>query len=147
MTNITNAAPLVAGQSACTGADPTGFFNGVLDEIELFDRALTPAEIQAIHAAGSGGKAKTYAFNGFFSPIDNVPVVTSARAGQAIPIKWRLTIAGAPLSNPASFVGVTSTGGTCAGGTAPDDIETYVGGSGLQYLGDGSTHTAAFQFK
>lgn len=78
-----------------------------------------------------------YAFAGFFQPIDN-NVPNSAKAGQSIPIKWRITDAtGAPISDPNSFVSVTSvaTPGAC-GGTA-DAIETYAGSSGLQYLGDG----------
>ena len=63
---------------------------------------------------------------------------TPPRLGQSIPIKWRITDAtGAPISDPNSFVSVTSvaTPGAC-GGTA-DAIETYAGSSGLQYLGDG----------
>jgi hypothetical protein len=66
--------------------------------------------------------------------------VNIAKAGQAIPIKWRLTDAnGAPISDTASFVGVYSYGVSCTdfSGTPPDDIENYSGSSGLQYLGDG----------
>lgn len=33
-------------------------FNGLIDEVELFNRALSPAEIQAIVDAGSAGKCK-----------------------------------------------------------------------------------------
>jgi hypothetical protein len=41
---------------------------------------------------GSSGSAThnvQYAFTGFFAPVDNVPVVNKANAGQAIPVKWR----------------------------------------------------------
>jgi hypothetical protein len=34
-------------------------FNGVIDEVEIFNRALSPAEIQAIYQAGPAGKCKT----------------------------------------------------------------------------------------
>jgi len=34
-------------------------FNGVIDEVEIFNRALTQAEIQALYNAGSAGKCKT----------------------------------------------------------------------------------------
>jgi hypothetical protein len=34
-------------------------FDGLIDEVELFSRALTPAEIQSIYNAGSAGKCKT----------------------------------------------------------------------------------------
>jgi hypothetical protein len=79
----------------------------------------------------------TFLFSGFFQPIDN-QILNEAKAGQTIPIKWRLTDTdGVPISDPQSFVTVTSsaTPGAC-GGTA-DAIETYAGSSGLQYLGDG----------
>jgi hypothetical protein len=34
-------------------------FKGLVDEVEIFDRALTPSEIKAIFAAGGAGKCKT----------------------------------------------------------------------------------------
>jgi hypothetical protein len=80
----------------------------------------------------------TYGFGGLTQPIDTT-MPNTAKAGKIIPIRWRLTDAnGVPISDPASFVSVTSsaTPGSC-GGTA-DAIEIYVGGSGLQYLGDGT---------
>ena len=36
----------------------TGKFNGLIDEVELFNRALSPEEIKAIFEAGSAGKCK-----------------------------------------------------------------------------------------
>jgi len=48
-----NNAPLVIGTSgSCPG------FAGLIDEVELFNRALSQAEIQAIVNAGSAGKCK-----------------------------------------------------------------------------------------
>ncbi len=35
---------------------PTGFFQGVIDELEVYDRALTADEISAIYNAGSAGQ-------------------------------------------------------------------------------------------
>lgn len=35
-----------------------GYFHGLLDEVELFNRALTQTEVQAIFLAGSAGKCK-----------------------------------------------------------------------------------------
>jgi hypothetical protein len=80
----------------------------------------------------------SYGFQGFFAPIDN-DMVNAAKAGQAIPVKWRLLDhTGKPVSDPASFVSLTSKAGsgTCAG-LPSDAIETYAGMSGLRYLGDG----------
>jgi hypothetical protein len=47
VTVISNGASLRAGISACTGADGTTRFSGQLDEIRIFDRALTPCEFLA----------------------------------------------------------------------------------------------------
>jgi len=77
-----------------------------------------------------------YNFSGFFAPVDN-NLLNLAKAGQAIPIKWRLTDAnGYAVSDPGNFASITSINtGTCTAVT--DEIETYAGSSGLQYLGDG----------
>ena len=120
---------------------------------------------------------KKYIFEGFFSPIENTPTVNKANAGQAIPVKWRITDKnGQPISDPASFINITSYSVNCA--TFAGDPTNYVeefaaGSSGLQYLGDGwwqfnwktsktykgqcrtmkltlddkSEHTASFSFK
>ncbi len=79
-----------------------------------------------------------YTFEGFRSPIDNLPKVNSAKAGQAVPVKWRITDGdGNPVSDPTSFVRLRSTGGACASSDT-DDVEVYApGGSGLKYLGNG----------
>jgi hypothetical protein len=87
----------------------------------------------------SGG---VYVFEGFFSPIDNPPVVNKANAGQTLPVKWRITLNGQPVSDPNSFVALTSSQASCATMTdlPADDIETTSTNSGLQYTGNGSWH-------
>lgn len=80
-----------------------------------------------------------YQFTGFFQPVD-MNALNIAKAGQAIPVKWRLLDGlGLPISNPASFVGLYSYSVSCSdlSSTPPDVIETYSGSSGLQYSGDG----------
>lgn len=87
-------------------------------------------------AEGSG-----YLFSGFFPPIDNAGAVNQAKAGQTIPVKWRVTDAtGVPVSDPAHFVSVTSVATSCTDvdSAGSDTIEVYAGTSGLQYLGDGN---------
>jgi len=54
---ISPNAPLVLGQ--VSPAYNGEFLNGLVDEADLFSRALSPAEIQAIYNAGSSGKHKT----------------------------------------------------------------------------------------
>jgi hypothetical protein len=50
-----NTAPVRIG-AGDLGSDVRDFFNGRIDEVELFDRALTASEIHGIFAAGSSGK-------------------------------------------------------------------------------------------
>jgi Tol biopolymer transport system component len=88
-----------------------------------------------VHARAS----MAFVFSGFFAPVDNPPTINKANAGQTIPIKWRLTDQnGVPVSDPASFVSVTSGSTTCNPSDPIDAIEAYSGSSGLQYLGDGN---------
>ena len=55
-----NSAPLRIGANASDGEDGTGYyFNGLIDEVSIYNRALTASEIQAIYTAGSGGKCYT----------------------------------------------------------------------------------------
>jgi subtilisin-like proprotein convertase family protein len=62
--DISNSDMFRAGQSVCVspgvgGVDNSQPFEGDLDELDLWHRALTPAEIHAIYAAGSAGKYNT----------------------------------------------------------------------------------------
>jgi hypothetical protein len=85
--------------------------------------------------------ARSYDFTGFFNPINNLPTVNNAKAGQSIPVIWRLTdMNGVPISDPASFRSVTSSWINCSAfsGDPVDPIEEHAAGaSGLQYQGDG----------
>jgi hypothetical protein len=80
----------------------------------------------------------TYVYDGFYDPVLNDPELYNlAKAGQAVPIKWRLTDAnGVPIDNPNSFVAVKTYPEPCDGGL-PIAVEDAAGASGLQYLGDG----------
>jgi hypothetical protein len=118
--------------------------------------------------------AVVYGFPGFIQPVDNLPTMNTANAGQTVPIKFQLVDAtGAPVTTlTTATVTVTTLG--CSIGTTPDQLEEYVtGGSGLQNLGggyyqfnwktpksyakscktmhldlgEGLTHNAYFQFK
>ena len=82
------------------------------------------------YVAGTLTITTAYTFTGFFSPIDNPPLVNQANVGRTIPTKWRLTTtSGVAVSDPSSFVSLTSRVVTCGtfSGTAADDIETYIG--------------------
>ena len=78
-----------------------------------------------------------YAFNGFFRPIDNLPIVNAVNAGQAIPVKFSLggdqglTI----FTTGWPKVAVMS----CQANTVQDPVEETVtaGNSSLSYSSDG----------
>ena len=53
--SVNSTSPLRIG---CESYAVDSLFTGILDEIELFNRALTPAEVISIYAAGSAGKCK-----------------------------------------------------------------------------------------
>jgi len=54
--SLVNKAVLRIGAN---GPDnPGGFFNGYIDEVSIYNRALTTAEVKAVYNAGSNGKCK-----------------------------------------------------------------------------------------
>ena len=85
-----------------------------------------------------------YTFQGFFSPVDNPPVINTVKAGQSIPVKYRLTQNGTPVSDPNSFVSLTSYQVSCGNWSgapiSPIEEVSAPGSSGLQYTGDGNWH-------
>ena len=54
MGSLSNSAPLRIARHA----DGNAYLKGTVDEIELFNRVLTPSEIEAIYQASSAGKCK-----------------------------------------------------------------------------------------
>ncbi|HEX6669370.1 MAG TPA: Ig-like domain repeat protein, partial [Gemmatimonadales bacterium] len=80
-----------------------------------------------------------YNFDGLFAPVDRPNAMNVSKAGQGIPLKWRLTdFYGAPVLNFApTALGVAVSGLQCTVSTDLDQIEEYAGNSGLQNLGDG----------
>jgi len=89
-----------------------------------------------------------YTVTGFFAPIDmpqpNLVVWNSAQAGQTVPVKWRLTKNGVPVTDPGSFLndpgGLFSYPVNCLDGDGSVDlaIEEYSpGNSSLTDKGDG----------
>lgn len=54
----TNSTDLLIGAKQDTQDNGGAYLNGLVDEVELFNRALSPAEILAIYDAGNTGKCK-----------------------------------------------------------------------------------------
>jgi hypothetical protein len=149
-------------------------FGGQLDEVKVYNRALSSTEIQNIYDAGSAGVCTVqYTFSGFFQPIDNPPILNAVNAGRAIPIKFSLNgNQGLNILVP----GYPASSNVTCGTAAEDAVEEIAtpGASGLSYdvgsdqytyvwktdrswantcrtlvvkLLDGSIHTANFKFK
>jgi hypothetical protein len=79
-----------------------------------------------------------FEFVGFASPLKNDGVLNQARAGQAIPLKWRILDGrGSPVTGQ-SYAELTVVDLACASGSTVDQLEEYSAGeSGLQEIGDG----------
>lgn len=72
--NSDNDVPLFIGiQAINVSGSPMLPFNGIIDEVETFNRALTPAEIQSIFSAGSAGKCKDGDSDGVPDSQDDCP--------------------------------------------------------------------------
>jgi hypothetical protein len=80
-----------------------------------------------------------YVFDGFYAPVDRPNTMNVSKAGQAIPLKWRLTDAnGAPITNLAAIT-IRAKDQSCSLGTTTDQLEEYAASeSGLQNLGNGN---------
>lgn len=79
-----------------------------------------------------------YQFGTFSAPIAGGTTLNVAKAGQTIPLKWRLVDAGGQpiISLTTATVSVATL--SCALGTSSDAVEEYTAGaSGLQNLGNG----------
>ena len=54
--DVSSGASFRVGTGPCVGVDGTSAYTGALDEISLYNRALTPIEVQSLYAAGRSGK-------------------------------------------------------------------------------------------
>ena len=77
ITYLNTSADFVIGRSACVGVDGTQYFTGQLDEISIYQQALSLAHVQSIYNAGSSGKCASAA-----PVIDSPPVSVTVSAGQ-----------------------------------------------------------------
>ena len=83
---VTLSLPFQTGVKLDIGADFEGtanFFKGLIDEVRIYDYALSPGTIED-HAAGI-----LYGFNGLLAPYVAPP--KAFKAGRSIPLKWQYT--------------------------------------------------------
>src|SRR5256712_3828720 len=90
--------------SANGTSTPGFFFNGVIDELDLYNRALTPSEIQSIFNAGSAGKCKPTVTWTQLSPSVSPPARFAASMAYHVADRYVLLFGG---YNHTSFLGDT----------------------------------------
>jgi hypothetical protein len=144
---ITGSASIVLGggltvisvpaDGAARVAD-TGGGTYTVQNLGATDVGVTVDGVYAPLAPGATRSAATWDFVGFGQPVDNLPVLNQVKAGQGIPIKWRvLDAAGAPVTSLSSAT-ITASGMSCALGGGLDQIEeTTAAAVGLHNLGNG----------
>ena len=88
---------------------------------------------------------RSFTFNGFLAPIDNLPTRNTVKAGASVPVKFNLN--GDQGLNILAVGSPSSQAVVCTGGTSTDPIEQTVtaGASGLTY--DPSTGTYSYVWK
>ncbi|HEX2992637.1 MAG TPA: PxKF domain-containing protein [Anaerolineales bacterium] len=152
VTGVTEGSTYILGAVPQAGCSTTDEGSGVAVEASLSLSGgntlgvgtFTATCSGALDNAGNSGNTAvvsynvTFLFTGFLTPVDNLPVLNIARAGQVIPLKWRLTdVSGNPIPGLTDAT-VTAASWSCEDGDGGDSIEAYAGSSsGLQYLGDG----------
>jgi hypothetical protein len=105
--------------------------------------AVVPAgaskdNVDNMSAERTCGYSVVYGFSGFAAPVDRPNTLNVSKAGQAIPLKWRLTDASGAGITTLTSVSVIASSVGCTSGTTDDLLEEYAAGSsGLQNLGDG----------
>lgn len=152
VTGVSDGAAYILGAVPQAGCSTTDDDSGVAQSATLSLTGGSSLGVGSFTAACSGaldnaGNAAdpvsvnysvTFLFTGFSSPVDNNGVLNIAKAGQTIPLKFRITDAnGCPITNLTS-VTVTAVSLSCPSGVTTDLLEEYsAGSSGLQNLGDG----------
>ncbi len=138
-----------AGVVTCAGPVPTGTALAA-STVGLHTFTVTAEDVDGNSATRTHNYSVVYPFSGFLQPVDNagsgpVPVVNTAKAGSAIPVKFRLGgnqglaifPGGTPVSKPMN----------CDGSATADPVEQTVtaGSSSLQY--DATTDTYTYVWK
>jgi hypothetical protein len=152
VTGVSEGATYILGAVPAAGCSTTDEGSGVATEATLSLTGGNSLGVGSWTATCSGAMdnagniadpvsvdySVTFLFTGFFSPVDNNGVLNIAKAGQIVPLKFRITDANGNPITTLTGVTVTAVSLSCSVGTSTDLIEEYAtGSSGLQNLGDG----------
>ena len=116
----TCAGPLTGPEDACV----TRSFDATTGDLTL--------TVLTAHASRWNPAQLTYALTGPFQPVDAAPAINTAKAGSAIPVKFRL---GGARGLDVLAAGYPKTGAATCGSAATDEIEQTVSDtkSALEY--------------
>jgi hypothetical protein len=143
VTGVSNGAHYTLGSVPAAGCETSDGLSGVQTEAVLSTSGgpvgtVTATCSGATDNADNSGSASVsysveYAWNGFFKPVDNLPILNVAKAGSAIPVKFSL--GGNQGLNIFDATYPKSQVITCDSTAPVDGIEETVtaGGSSLQY--------------
>jgi hypothetical protein len=144
-----NAASLVLNQpNAEVSAAVSDALSGPVNTTEYGNANTSSVGSKTVSITGSdnAGNQTTkacsytvgYNFDGLYAPVDRPTTMNVSKAGQAIPLKWRLTDYFGSGVTTLTSVTVNVQGVNCSLSTTIDQLEEYApGSSGLQNLGNG----------
>ena len=102
------------------------------------DVTVTVDGVTTTVGSGETSSVTAWDFRGFTAPVDNPNVLNVLKAGQAVPLKWRLVRSDGTAVTNLSTAKLTVSSLDCDTATTPDAVEEVASGaSGLQNLGNG----------
>lgn len=84
-----NCSDMTSGFDSCSGPVANGA-NFDTNSVGPHTFTVTSSDVAGNSAQAVSSYNVIYNFAGFFQPVDNLPVLNSVKAGQAIPVKFRL---------------------------------------------------------
>ena len=97
------------GRTTCGGCIGTRYFNGLVDEVDIFNRALSASEIAAIYNANVAGKCVTTIAPIIYLQPSNQTVTAGANASFSAAASGRLPLSYQWQFNGSNLAGATAT--------------------------------------
>ena len=137
----TGAAVTYTAPAATDVVDPAPAVSCDHPSGAVFPAGATTVTCTATDASGNTSSSSftvtvTFAWSGFFQPIDNLPTVNSVKHGSTVPVKWTLRDgAGGFIGDTTTVASITQTRSTCPAGAPVDAVEQTVatGGTTLRW--------------